>query len=171
MSATEDATQNLVRQVLEAAHGEYNRGVLENDMAQVLAFYEKWAAPDFEERDNPRGHATNREQMLALMAQAVASGNPGGSMTVLEATTGIAELSVEGGRAIAVTTNKYRYQQMDTHGWYGVKDKEHEVEMVGRWRQMWVKTDGGWRLQVNQLLSTETHIDGVPFVPEHSQQG
>jgi len=171
MLATEDATQDLVRQVLEAAHREYNQGVLENNMAQILAFYEKWTAPDFEERDNPKSHVTDREQMLALMAQAVASGDPGGSMIVLGATTGIAELAVEGSRAVAVTTNKDRYRQTDTHGWYGVSGQEHEVETAGRWRQTWVQTDEGWRLQVNQLLSNETYVDGVLFVSGQNQHG
>ena len=165
MPATEDAALNPMRQVVETAWQEYNQGILESDMVQVLLFYEKWTAPDFEERDNPKGHVTDRAQMLALVAQAVASGSSGGSMTVSEATTGIAELAVEGGRAVAVTMNKYRYRQTDTHGWYGTKDAEHEIEMVGRWRETWVQTDQGWRLQVNQLLGNETYVDGVLFVP------
>jgi len=165
MTTTEDASQDSVRQVLEAAHQGYNRGFLENDMARVLTFYEEWTAPDFEERDNPRGHITDRDQMLDLMAQAVASGSPGGSMTVLEAATRIVEIAVEGGRAVAVAATKYRSRQTDTHGWYGVIGQEHEIESVGRWRQTWVETNEGWRLQVNQLLSNETYVDGVLFTP------
>lgn len=134
-------------------------------MAEALAFYEKWTAPDFEERDNPKGHVTDRVQMLTLMAQAVAMGNPSGSMTVLGATTSIAELAAEGSQAIAVTMNRYRCRQTDTHGWYGASGEEHEIETVGRWRQTWVETDQGWRLQVNQLLSNGTYVDGVLFAP------
>lgn len=165
MPVTEDAALDSARLALEDALRQYNQGFLDGDMAQVLAFYEKWTAPDFGERDNPKGHVTDRAQMLALVAQAVASGSSGGSMTVSEATTGIAELAVEGGRAVAVTMNKYRYRQTDTHGWYGTKDAEHEIEMVGRWRETWVQTDQGWRLQVNQRLSIETCVDGVLFAP------
>lgn len=171
MPTTKDTSLNTVRQVLEAAWLEYNQDFLDDDMTRVLAFYEKWAAPDFEERDNPKGHVTGRSEMLALVAQAVAMGSPGDSITVLEATTGVAELAVEGSRAVAVTVNKYRYQQIDTHGWYGVKDAEHEIETVGLWRQTWVETDQGWRLQVNQLVSNETYVDGVLFAPGQDQQG
>ena len=137
MPATEDAALNPVRQVVETAWREYNRGFLEHD----------------------------RAQMLALMAQAVAMGSPGASMIVLEATASIAELAAEGSQAIAVMANKYCFQQGDAHGWYGAKDVEHKVETVGRWRQTWVKTDQGWQLQVNQRLSIETYVDGVLFAP------
>ena len=165
MPATEDAALNPMRQVVETAWQEYNQGILESDMVQVLLFYEKWTAPDFEEQDNPKGHVMDRAQMLALMAEAVAMGSPGDSMIVLEATTSIAELAAEGSHAVAVAANKYRWRQVDTHGWYGAKDVEHKVETVGRWRQTWVKTDQGWRLQVNQRLSIETCVDGVLFAP------
>lgn len=165
MPETEDTPLDLVRQVLEAAHHEYNQGFLESDMARVLAFYEKWTTPDFEERDNPKGHVTGRAEMLALMAQAMAMGGSGDSMIVLGATTSIAEIAVEGSRAVAVAVNKYRYQQADAHGWYGAKNAEHEIETVGRWRQTWVKTDQGWRLQANQLVTNGIYVDGVLFVP------
>lgn len=165
MPVTEDAALAAVRQALEAAWREYNQGISESDMAQVLAFYEKWTTPDFEERDNPKGRVTDRAQMLALMAEAVAVGSPGAPMIVLEATTSIAELTIEGSRVVAVAANKYRYRQTDTHGWYGIKGAEHEIEMAGRWRETWVQTVEGWRLQINQLLESETYVDGALFVP------
>ncbi len=164
MSEAEDPALSLVRQTLETAHREYDQGILESSPAQVLAFYEKWTAPDFEERDNPKGHVTGRAGMLALMAQVAASGSLGGDMVALEASTSIAELAVEGSRAVAVTTNKYRCRQTDTQGWYGTSGAEHEAEMVSRWRQTWVKDEEGWRLQVNQLLDTQTYVDGLLFV-------
>ena len=168
MSETEVTTQNLVRRTLESAHREYNQGILENNPAYVLAFYEKWTAPDFEERDNPKGHVTRREEMLALMEQVVVSEGFGGFGTVLEATSTVAELVIEGNSAVAVVTNKYRYLQADTQGWYGVKGEEHEMEASGRWRETWVKTDQGWRSQISQLLSNRTSVDGVLFAPQQS---
>ena len=170
MSATEDTNLNFVRQTLETAHREYDRGILESSPAQVLAFYEKWTAPGFEERGNPKGHVTDRAGMLALMAQVTASGSLGGGMVVLEDATGIAELVVDGSLAIAVTENKCRYRLTDTQRWYGVKDEEHEVETVGRWRETWRETDEGWRLQINQLLGSQTYVDGLLFAPPASSE-
>ena len=111
MPTTKNAVLAPVRQALEAAWREYNQGVSESDMAQVLLFYEKWTAPDFEERDNPKGHVMDRAQMLALMAEAVAMGSPGDSMIVLEATTSIAGLATEGSQAIAVMAKKYCFSK------------------------------------------------------------
>jgi len=168
MSEKEATNHNLVHWELEAAHREYNRGILEDNPAQVLAFYEKWTAPDFEERDNPKGHVTNRGEMLALMEQVVASEGLGGFGTVLEAASAVADLVVEGNSAVAVVTNKYRYLQADTHGWYGIKGEEHEIEAFGRWRETWVKTDQGWRFQISQMLSNQTYVDGVLSTPQQS---
>ena len=165
MLEIEFVDKSLVRWALEAAHREYHQGILENEPGQLLAFYEKWTAPDFEERDNPKGHVTSREEMLALMEQVVASGGLGGFAAALEATSTIAELVVEGDHAVAVVTNQYRYRQTDMQGWYGAKGEEHEIETRGRWWETWVKVGENWRFQISQMLSSQTYVDGALYAP------
>lgn len=154
-----------VRQTLETAHREYNQGVWENNPAHILAFYEKWTTPDFEEQDNSKGQVTTRAEMLALMEKVVSLGSFDVVGTVLEASSRIAKLVIKPDCAVAVMTNKYRYSQIDVQGWHGPKDAEHEIETAGRWRETWVKTEEGWRLRVNQMMSNQTYVDGVLFAP------
>ena len=166
MSEAETTDHDLVQQILEAAHREYNKGILENSPAQVMAFYVKWTSPDFEERDNPKGHVTNRGEMLALMEQVVASGGFGGFGAILEATSKVSELVIKGDSAVAVVVNRDRYLQTNTQGWYGVKGEDHEIETVGDWQETWIKIGGDWRLQINQMIGNQTYVDGVLFEPK-----
>ncbi len=154
-----------MRRTLEAAHREYSQGILANDPAQLLAFYQKWTAPDFEEQDNPKGHVTSRGEMLSLMKQVVASGGLSGFAAVSEAASTVAELVMEGDTAVAAVANKCRYRQTDIQGWYGTKGEEHEIETRGLWRETWVKVGEGWRLQISQMLGSQTYVDGVLYAP------
>ena len=168
MSEAKIADQDFARRTLEAAHQEYNQGIWVKNPAHLLAFYVKWTAPDFEERNNPKGHVTTREEMLALMAQVVTLGSLGGFGTILEAISTISELVPAGDNVVAVVVNKYRYHQTDTEGWYGISGEAHEIETSGRWRETWVKTDQGWRFQISQLLGNQTYVDGILFTPKQS---
>ena len=158
-----------VEAALEAAHWEYNQGILENKPAHILAFYQKWTACDFEERDNPKGHVTKREEMLSLIEQVVESGGLGGFSAVLKATSTVTELILDGDRAAVAVTNNYRYRQADAHGWYGIIGEEHEIETKGHWRETWVRVNEDWQLQLSQLLSNQTYVDGVMHAPEQME--
>ena len=173
----EAVEKRIVRQQIEAAHADYSRGILENDPVQVLEFYRKWTSPDFEERDNPVGNVTTREAMLSLMEQVVALKTMGNGRVPLEAATDIEAFEVGGGavaqetRAIAVMSHRYVSREADSQGWFGPKDQEHEITVTSRWRETWVQTDAGWRLQTNAMLGSQTFVDGVFFNVKLNERG
>jgi len=167
-----DAARRARATVREATRF-YDDAVREDRPTDVLEFYRRWAADDFEERRGPDGTVITRDEMLRLMERVAAAGTmlPPGAR-VLESGTDFAcfgPVTPDGtGRpAVEVDMNTFNTCVMvDEHGWHGVKGRRCEVRQRDVWRQTWVQTAEGWRLRLQELVETRAEITDAPGEPD-----
>ena len=109
----------------------------------------------------PGGASQTRATMAAQMKQAMDS-----TKELNKAEMKITKISVSGSTANIESTMTLAMKVVDAAGTMGPKGQLHSVTEVENQRETWVKTKGGWKIKIGEVLpGGKMMVDGKPFPP------
>ncbi len=165
------------RKELDARYAQFYKGVYESDLEQVETVlgtsfwiqYAEYGRDEAEESDD-----------ISDFLTAVSEG--GAPYVIQKAFTNDSAKSTRkvtsftAGRTVALQTTLESHQLkfVDEHGAYGEKGKEHTLEMVVSWTDMWgyeINDDvddekPNWYLTYRECSGAEVKVDGKPIPPD-----
>jgi hypothetical protein len=153
------ADEKAVRRELEAQYARWARAHTARDISALQRFIEEETTPDFVFKGPRRTH-TRREELETY--RPVREGKQPWA-PAREYRTTLDRLSVHGGEALAVVTDRAVSIVRDPKITGDPVRKRHVLIMERTNRDVWVRTAAGWKLQKRAVLSGKQSLDRKPL--------
>ena len=142
------AGDDSVRKELEAIYAKIDRSFRDKDFTYLKSL----KTPDYTEKTK-EGHIRNRRESDAKGDLAFQSLS---QVKTYSTTINRLEQGKSGNEVTVETseTGAFSFQEPD--------GKEREIEVQSKQRDIWVRTDAGWRVKYHEELESSTKIDGQP---------
>jgi hypothetical protein len=142
------AGDDQVRKELEAIYAQIDRSFKDKDFAYVKSL----KTPDYTEKTK-EGRVRDREESDAKGDLAFQNLSEVKSYST---TINSVEQGKSGNQVIVATSETGAFLFKEAGG------EEHEIEIESKQRDIWLRTDAGWRLQYHEELESSTKLDGRP---------
>jgi Domain of unknown function (DUF4440) len=138
-----------VRRELEANYATYVRAVKQKDKAPLKQYVEKYTVSGFRQK-MPDGRTLDRDQVITMLTQGM------GAARIVDEQLKIGKVSVKGSEAVVEYTERTTAVSPDPQG------GSHRIVASSTSRDTWVRTPGGWKLRLSEILAAKTLMDGKP---------